>query len=275
MEPARQLIPPPGGEISHLSVVPALAERLLDEGLEGPSPSFGCLLVGGAAAGEGLRHRARDADVPLALTWGMTETGGQVATASPAEVAEAPDLVGRPLSGMEVSVEADGRLAVRGPFLASGLVAEPGQDLAPLPTDEDGWYATSDLGQWSEDGRLRILGRRDEMIVSGGTNVHPAEVEDVLSRHEGVGTAAVVGLPHDRWGELVVAAVVLRGDPAPTEEDLKAWCALHLTRSRCPTHIVFLPELPRTRSGKVARRELAALLTEPGGPGPVADVDPG
>lgn len=207
---------------------------------------------------------AGEAGLPLALTWGMTETGGQVATAPPEDVAAGAEGVGLPLSGMEVAVGEEGRLSVRGSFLASGVVEGPGSDLAPVPTDGDGWYATQDVGQEGRDGRLQILGRRDEIIVSGGTNVHPLEVEDVLTRHEGVSGAGVVGLPDERWGEVVVAAVVPQGEPPPSEGVLKDWCRKHLTRSRCPTHIVFLPKLPLTRSGKVARRRLAALLSRPG-----------
>lgn len=262
------------GEVSHLSVVPALADALFDEGLQGPPTSFRCLLIGGAATGRGLRKRSLEARVPLGLTWGMTETGGQVATSPPSEVREGGDTVGLPLSGMKVAVRPGGHLVVRGPFLASGLLAGPEGPVERLPVDAGGWYATNDLGEWARNGRLRILGRADDIIVSGGTNVHPAEVEEVLSRHHGVRTAGVVGLPDERWGEVVVAAVVTRGEHPPTEEALKEWCGAYLTRSRCPTHIVFLPELPLTRSGKVARGRLAALLSQPGPGGPGWDREP-
>ena len=248
------------GAVSHLSVVPALAEALLDQGLQRPPPSFRCLLVGGAAVSPSLRRRAEEAGIPIALTWGMTETGGQVATAPPDEVAAGRDGVGFPLSGMDVLVARDGLLSVRGPFLASAVVDAPGGDLRPIAVDEDGWYATADVGRREADGGLRILGRVDEVIVTGGTNVHPMEVEDVLSRHPAIRAVGVVGRPDDRWGHVLVAGVVVGEERAPTEEALKAWCRDHLTRSRCPTHIVFLPELPRTPTGKVARRRLAALL---------------
>ncbi|MDH3223367.1 MAG: AMP-binding protein, partial [Gemmatimonadota bacterium] len=253
------------GDLSHLSVVPALVVPFLDALPSPPPPTFRCLLVGGAALSTPFRSRAAEAGVPLALTWGMTETGGQIATAAPETVAAVGATVGRPLRGMDVRVGRGGELSVRGPFLADGWITEPGGDLRPLPLEPGGWYRTPDLGALDGEGRLRIHGRSDDVIISGGVNVDPREVEEVLLTHPGVREAAVLGVPHDRWGEVVVAAVVT-GEEGLDVDALHAECRAHLTRSKCPTHIVLLPELPRTATGKVSRGRLAEILTRSNGP---------
>ncbi len=244
------------GRVTHLAVVPVMLRRLLTR-LEGRRvhPALRCVLVGGAAASRALAEEAWAAGMPVAPTWGMTETASQVATAPPDLARRCPGTVGRPLSGVEVRAvrrRARGTLEVRGPTLASVVVRGPGARPEPLATDSDGWFATRDLGRIDTDGLVRIEGRADAIIVSGGLNVSPAEVERVIEGMSGVREAVVFGLPDEEWGEVVAA--VVEGDPSSvTAEQLDRRCRARLARGRCPTRIAVVHELPRTQTGKVMR----------------------
>jgi O-succinylbenzoic acid--CoA ligase len=211
-----------------------------------------------------LLDRATDVGVPVALTWGMTETTGQVATAAPDEVAALGGrTVGRPLEGMEVRVDEGGRLAVRGAMVAAGQVEAPGAGLTPLVHGPGRWLTTGDLGRIDDEGRVLVAGRADQMIITGGVNVNPRDVEAVLRRAAGVAEAVVWGVRDPRWGEVVCAAVVADpGQATPVAvEALHRHCRAHLTRSRCPTNIVLVPAIPRTPTGKPALTRLPDLLS--------------
>lgn len=217
--------------ITLVSLVPTMLARLLDAGLERP-PGLRWALLGGAPAPEPLLDRARAAGVPVLSSYGLTETCSQVVTG------------GRPLVGARVELTEDGEILVSGPTVAPG--ARGG----------DGRLRTGDLGAWDEHGRLRVIGRKSETIVSGGENVAPAEVEAVLLSHPGLAEAAVYGVADPEWGERVAAAVVLRPGASPSESELREWCAVRLARFKAPKEIRFVAELPRTPSGKVLRRAL-------------------
>ncbi len=241
------------GKVTHLAVVPVMLRGILAR-LAGRQPpdTLRCVLVGGSAAPRALLDRAWDAGLPVATTWGMTETASQVATAPPELARLHPGTAGRPLRGVEVRRDPGGVLHVRGPTLASMVVHGPGAPPAPLSTDPDGWFATRDLGRVDPGGLVRIEGRADAMIVSGGLNVSPAEVERVIGALPGVRDAVVIGLPDEEWGEVVAA--VVEGDPlAVTAAEVDRHCRERLVRGRCPTHTVVVDELPRTRTGKVMR----------------------
>ena len=220
----------PRRAITLVSLVPTMLDRLLDAGLECP-PTLRWVLLGGAAIPPGLLSRAESAKVPVAPTYGMTEACSQIAT------------FGLPLIGAELRVEA-GEIAVRGPMLA------------PLAVGEDGWLRTGDLGGWGEDGRLRIVGRRSDTIVSGGENIAPGEVESVLLEHPAVLDAGVYSRPDPEWGEAVLATVVLRDGDAVDAEELRRFVGERLARFKVPKEIGFAESLPRTPSGKLLRREL-------------------
>ncbi|MCO8129120.1 AMP-binding protein [Acidimicrobiia bacterium EGI L10123] len=126
--------------------------------------------------------------------------------------------------------------------------------------DDQGWIHTGDLGQVDEDGYLFLGGRAGDLIIRGGENVSPAEVETVLYEHPDVLEAGVVGIPDEEWGERIAAAVVLRGESAMDEKDMLAWCAERLGGSKRPDSIAFLSQLPRTSTGKLLRRDLPSLL---------------
>jgi O-succinylbenzoic acid--CoA ligase len=123
---------------------------------------------------------------------------------------------------------------------------------------QDGWLRTGDLGEMDPEGYLRVIDRRDDLIVSGGENVYPAEVEAVLAGHPAVADAGVIGLPDRVWGQAVAALVKLRAGAAAPAEDLRAYCAERLARYKVPTRIWVVDDLPRAPSGKLIRRDLRA-----------------
>lgn len=245
------------GSVTHASLVPTMLDRLLREreGRSAPS-TLRCLLVGGAHAPSSLVARALELGYPLALTYGMTETTSQVATASPSLVREKPGTVGCPLRGVEVCLTTEGEIQVRGPTLAVGFVG----DSSPL-ADDHGWYATGDLGRMDEDGHLWITGRCSGRLVTGGVNVDPIEVEEALRRVAGVADACVVGLDDAEWGDLVAALVVpdpmARPDARDLEKQLESW----LSTPKIPRLICFAAELPQRPNGKVDRPAVRDLLT--------------
>ena len=259
------------GEVTHLAVVPVMLRRLLAR-LAGRSvpPSLRCVLVGGAAAPRALLDEAWAAGLPLATTWGMTETASQVATAPPTLARRRPGTAGRPLHGVEVRAHpaATGVLQVRGPTLATVVVRGPGAPPEPLETDARGWHSTRDLGRVDPDGLVWIEGRADAIIVSGGLNVSPAEVERVIEALPGVREAVVFGVPDEEWGAVVAA--VVEGDRSVVDAAaVRLHCRARLVRGRCPSRIVVVDALPRTLTGKVVRSRAAALLDpDAASPGP-------
>jgi O-succinylbenzoic acid--CoA ligase len=227
------------GGITLVSLVPTTLARLLDAGLERP-PALRVALVGGGPLPAPLAERTREAGVPVAQTYGLTEACSQVTTSRPGE----PETAGRPLLGTTVEIAPDGEILVAGPTVAPGALAL------------DGWLHTGDLGALDEHGRLTVTGRKAETIVSGGENVAPAEVEAALLAHPAVADAAVHGRPDPEWGEAVVASVVLRDGGQAGEEELRAHVAAALASFKVPKEIRFVERLPRTTSGKLLRREL-------------------
>ncbi len=161
---------------------------------------------------------------------------------------------------------AEGEILVRGPMLFRRYRGDPHRTAAVL---RDGWLRTGDLGRLGADGRLTVLGRADDLVISGGVNVHPDEVEAVLATHPGVAEVAVAGRPDPEWGQRVTAFVVPR-DPAspPTLDELRAFTRDRLAAAKAPRELVMLGALPRTPSGKLLRRLLPdGEADEDAGPG--------
>lgn len=222
-----------------VSLVPTTLERLLDAGLRAPNP-LRVALIGGGPLPPVLAAQAQEAGIPVAQTYGMTEACSQVSTSLPGE----PETAGRPLVGTRVAIADDGEILVSGPTVAPGAA------------DADGWLRTGDLGALDRHGRLLVTGRKADTIVSGGENVAPAEVEAALLAHPAVADAGVHGRPDPRWGEAVVATVVLHEGSQAEAEELRAHVAAQLARYKVPKEIAFADALPRTPSGKLLRREL-------------------
>lgn len=227
-------------QVTLISLVPTTLERLLDAGLKAPNP-LRVALIGGGPLAPVLAAQAQEAGIPVAQTYGMTEACSQVATSLPGE----PETAGRPLIGQRVEIASDGEILVKGPTVAPGTAAA------------DGWLHTGDCGVLDAHGRLTITGRKADTIVTGGENVAPAEVEAALLAHPAVADAGVQGRPDPRWGEAVIATVVLHDGSHAEAEELRAHVASQLARYKVPKEIAFAATLPRTASGKLMRRELS------------------
>jgi O-succinylbenzoic acid--CoA ligase len=225
-------------DITLVSVVATTLARLLDAGLERP-PRLRCALAGGGPVPLALIERAETAGVVVSQTYGLTETCSQVATQAPGQAARAN--AGPPLFCARVEIAADGEILVAGPTVSPAVA---------------GVLATGDLGELDDDGNLRVIGRKADTIITGGENVAPAEVEEVLSQHRAVSEAGVYGASDPEWGEVVRALVVLRAPVAADE--LRRHCAERLAPYQVPKEIAVVDALPRTASGKLLRRDLAA-----------------
>jgi len=231
------------------SLVPAQLTAFLDDPAARPGPRLRAILLGGAAAAPALVARARARGLPIVTTYGMSETFGQVATGDAATPA---DVVGAPLPGVAIvggTAAAPAPLVVHSPALMTGYLDEPTPALAA-------GFTTRDLGY--VDGRgVHVVGRVDDVIITGGENVYPTAVEAQLAALPGVAAAAVVGLADPRWGELVAAALVTAAgyDPVAAAAAIATWPA-HLR----PRRLAIVDALPLTAAGKVDRRAVADHL---------------
>jgi O-succinylbenzoic acid--CoA ligase len=228
--------------ITLVSLVATTLARLLDAGLQSP-PALRCALTGGGPIPAGLVRRAAARGIPVSMTYGLTEACSQVTTAPVRAGGELGP--GPALFCTRVRCAEDGEILVEGPTVAPGATAE------------DGRLHTGDLGAIDAQGRLSVTGRKADTIISGGENVAPSEIEEVLETHGDVIEAAVVGREDVEWGEAVTAIVVARAG-APLDVDaLRAHCAAALAPYKVPKRFLLRAEpLPRTRSGKLLRREL-------------------
>lgn len=246
-------------EVTHVSLVPTQLDRLLSSwGSASPPSSVRCVLVGGAHAPGELVARALAAGWPLALTYGMTEMWSQVATAPPPVTRKRPETVGPPLPGMALRLDERGEILVRGPTRALGYIGSTG--ISPIPTDAGEWYRTGDLGEVDEEGLLRVTGRASDRIVSGGVNVDPVEVEDVLRAHPAVTDVAVVGVPSTEWGETVAALVVPVWEAFDLPE-VEAYIRERLSGPKRPRMWKVEGAVPRNPNGKVDRDAVRALFS--------------
>jgi len=238
--------------VTHISLVPAMLARLLELGIRPPA-SLRVTLIGGAALSLPLYQAASAAGWPLFPSYGMSETAAQLATHAPTDGPWREGLVGRPMPGHEIRIGDDGRIRLRGPQVMLGYLKGGG-------ADADGWLTTGDLGYLTADGRLTVTGRADDMLVSGGRNVHPLEVESCLAACPGVRDVAVTGRPDPIWGDLVVALIVGPAEPAA----LLAHARQHLPTAAVPRQLLFLERLPRNPTGKLERAALRRLAAEAG-----------
>lgn len=251
---------------SHASLVPGQLSRLLDACADGPPPAtLLAVLLGGGAIPPALVLRAAAAGWPVIPTYGLSEMGSGVTALPAVEAAAAPGTAGRPLAGISLAIakpdgDGIGEITLAGPSRCSGYLDE-----APIDAAEP--LHTGDLGRLDAAGRLVVVDRRVDRIVRGGENIDPAEVEAALESHPAVTEAAVVGRPHEVWGRVPVAAVVLApAEPDPGDDALAAHARAVLAGFKVPVAFVRLDTLPRTGGGKLRRGAVRALLAgEPAG----------
>jgi len=226
------------------SVVPTMLARLLDHD-PGPYTGVRSVLVGGGSIPAGLLERAAEAGLPVLPTYGMTETFGQVATLRPG----APlSYRAHPLPGVEIRIEDDGRVAVKGPQVSPGYLGESDRS--------DPWLVTNDLGEVDAEGAVRILGRADTVIVTGGENVDPSRVETELLASSSVDEVVVVGVPDPEWGMVVGCVYAGEASPDELEADLKARLPVFMV----PKRWLRVELIPRTPLGKPDRSVARALV---------------
>ncbi len=265
---------------SHVSLVPTQLVRLLDAAAgrtaagrtaagarsATPPPSLRAILLGGGPIPVALVERALAGGWPVVPTYGLSEAGSAVSALPTSEAAGHPGSAGRPLPGVEIRIDAAdgdgiGEIVVRTPARFTGYLHDLNETAAVLTSD--GWLRTGDLGRLDGDGRLTVVDRRTDRIVRGGQNIAPAEIEAVLLAHPGIADAAVVARADALWGQVPVAAIVIRpGAPDPGDEALVAHARASLVAAKVPVVFVRVAELPRTTSGKLRRAEVRARLSE-------------
>jgi len=224
-----------------VSVVPTMLGRLLDAGA--PMHEYRGVVTGGAPLAPALRARADARGVPVFDAYGQSETwGGCVAN-------------GLPIPGASVRLGADDEIEIAGPMVMRDYRRDP--EASRRAFTHDGWLRTGDVGRFTDDGRLLVVDRLRDLVITGGVNVSPVEVEQVLGEHPAVADVAVVGAPDPEWGERVVAHVVPT-DPStpPTLDELRAFARERLTAPKLPRELVIVDAVPRSPGGKILRREL-------------------
>ncbi len=254
--------------ITSISVVSTMLGRMLDAlGDQAYPPTLRCVLLGGGPAPRPLLEACAARGIPVVQTYGMTETASQLATLAPEDALRKLGSAGKALMPSELRiVDLDdtalvapvgagkvGQIVVRGPTVTPGYADRPD---ATAQAIRDGWLYTGDLGYLDEEGYLYVVSRRNDLIISGGENIYPAEIEAVLLSHPGIEEAGVFGVSDERWGQVPVAAVKVRPGATLTADDLRAYCTERLARFKIPAHFRFVDALPRNAAGKLLRHKL-------------------
>ncbi|MDU2064592.1 MAG: o-succinylbenzoate--CoA ligase [Sporomusaceae bacterium] len=252
--------------ITLVSVVSAMLLRLVDGLGERSYPtSFRCMLVGGGPVPPELLTRCRNQEIPVFQTYGLTETASQLATLAPEYMDQKLGSAGKALFPAEIKIVTEngeamageaGEILVRGPSVTSGYLKDRGSDSFLSGS----WLKTGDLGYFDAAGFLYVLDRRSDLIISGGENVYPAEIEAVLVKHAAVLEAGVTAMADLVWGQVPAAFVVLRQGAAVTELELQSFCRSHLAGYKCPKRVYVISQLPRNGANKLVRRRLQELV---------------
>jgi O-succinylbenzoic acid--CoA ligase len=273
--------------VTTISVVSTMLSRMLEARGDRPyPPSLRCVLLGGGPAPRPLLEACARRGGPVVQSYGMTETASQAATLAPADALRKLGSAGRPLLPTEIRIDPgalrpdrapeimstdaagaarpfeEGEILVRGHTVSPGYLPPDGDPAAPLPAaGPDGWLRTGDIGYLDAEGYLYVLDRRADLIISGGENVYPAEVEAVLLAHPAIAEAGVHGVPDPVWGQVVAAAVVVRPGYHLDEDGLLAFAGERLARYKVPVQLRVVETLPRNAAGKLLRRLLREDLS--------------
>lgn len=251
--------------VTMVSVVAVTLQRMLDAWGERAYPAWlRCVLLGGGPAPRPLLERCARFDIPVVQTYGLTETTSQLATLAPDDTLRKLGSAGRAIypnalrvvdaDDVDVAPGEAGEIVVRGPVVMAGYAERPDATERAM---RGGWLHTGDVGTLDADGYLYVLDRRDDLVITGGENVYPAEVEAALLAHASVAEAGVIGIPDDTWGQRVVAIVRVHDGESIDGDALVAHCRSRLARYKAPSEILIVADpLPRTASGKLRRGAL-------------------
>lgn len=250
--------------VTIVSVVSAMLSKVLQTQIDAYPTTFRCMLLGGGPAPLPLLEKCKEKNIPVYQTYGMTETASQIVTLSSEYMLTKIGSAGKPLFHSQLKIEKDGQpvpanevgeIVVKGPTVTSGYLNRE-DDTAK--TIKNGWLYTGDLGYLDEDGFLFVVDRRSDLIISGGENVYPAEIEATLLAHPNVIDAGVTGISDETWGHVPVGFVVTKSYVG--EQQLLDFCQVRLARYKLPKRIYFVNELPRNGANKLLRRELIKLI---------------
>ena len=224
-----------------------------------------CVSGGAALAGEVLRAFEAAFGCPVLEGYGLSETS-PVASFNRPDRERRPGSIGTPIESVEMKLVGEdrkevlpgevGEIAIRGPNVMKGYWRRP--DATAAAIDEDGWFYTGDMARVDEDGYFYIVDRKKEMIIRGGYNIYPREIEEVLYEHPAVREAAVIGVPHAGLGEEVAAAVALKADADVTADELRDHVKGQVAAYKYPRHVWIVDDLPKGPTGKVLKREIEA-----------------
>lgn len=254
-------------KVTVMSVVTATLSRILEELKEDELPgSFRCMLLGGGPAPLSVLEKCVEKRIPVYQTYGMTETASQIVTLSPEYSVKKLGSAGKPLFPAQVSIitaegkkakpHESGEIVVKGPNVAKGYI---NQDKTKMQNGS-GWFHTGDIGYLDQEGFLFVQDRRSDLIISGGENIYPAEIEGILISHPDVTDAGVIGVSDDSWGQVPVAFVAHKGKL--TAEEIIQFTSGKLAKYKIPKKIYFVPEIPRNASKKLLRRKLRKMLDD-------------
>ena len=246
------------GDVTHMSVVAVTLERILhaiEEKKAKASTRFKMMLAGGGPVPVDYLQRASALNLAVAQTYGMTETSSQTATLASEDAMLKIGSAGKPLFFNQIRIDepneqGEGEICIRGPHVTPGYIGRFSQKEATV----DGWLHTGDIGYVDEDGYLFVVDRRADLIISGGENIYPAEIENVLLAHPAIKEAGVCGKDDEKWGQVPVAYLVLKEQVSV--EGIIRFCQAKLAKYKIPKEIKFVEALPRNGSNKLLRRKL-------------------
>jgi O-succinylbenzoic acid--CoA ligase len=248
--------------VTIVSLVSTMLRRVITERGDKPfPPTLRCVLLGGGPAPRDLLSECARLKIPVSQTYGLTEAASQVATLAPQDALRKFGSAGKPLMGVELKIEREdeneevGEIVIRGAAVMREYWNDPEATARAL---RDGWLHTGDLGYLDEDGYLFVAARREDLIVSGGENIYPAEIESALNAHPAVLESAVVGVEDPEWQQVPVAYLVLREGEQVSREELSSYCIECMARFKVPAQFQFVESLPRNAAGKLLRQQLVA-----------------
>ncbi|MTT30520.1 o-succinylbenzoate--CoA ligase [Terrilactibacillus sp. BCM23-1] len=254
-------------DITAISVVTTMLIRMLDHlGEESYSKSLRCVLLGGGHAPKVILEKCHEKGIPVYQTYGLTESASQIITLSPEYMVSKLGSAGKSLFPTECKIIKDrrealpmeeGEIVVKGPNVTIGYLKN---EKATEEVLKDGWLFTGDIGYKDHDGFVYVLDRRKDLIISGGENIYPAEIEALLLRHPNIEEAGVIGIEDSKWGQVPVAFVKLKNSEE-TLDEIQNFCKKYLASYKVPKQFHAISKLPRNASNKLLRRKLYDLLS--------------